>query len=115
MAATGNGGIGRSGDGNQGRVRCPRCGSLQNKHNGKTQDAPVAPPRPLQRFVCEAREARLRGRTARARPGAQFADIVVEEAGRLYAQGSPPTGFSRLEARSPSDHGQRDKAKHGTR
>jgi len=49
----------------------------------------AGPLRPLQRFLCKACQRSFTVGRQRARPGAQFADDVVEEAVRLYVQGLP--------------------------
>ncbi len=73
-------------------MRCPRCGSLDTKRNGKTTAAPVSANgrlKPLQRFLCRACRASFTPDRTTARRGASFTDDVMVEAVRLYVQGLP--------------------------
>lgn len=71
-------------------MRCPRCGSLATKRNGKTATTPTrftGPARPLQRFFCSDCGASFTTGRRIASPRARFGDDVVREAVRLYVQG----------------------------
>jgi transposase-like protein len=73
-------------------MRCPSCGSLETKRNGKTSTAPVgvsAPLRPLQRFLCTTCSTSFTSARTAARRGASFTDDFAIEAVRLYVQGLP--------------------------
>jgi len=73
-------------------VRCPSCGSLETKRNGKTASAPVGRSgrlKPLQRFVCSACGASFSALRRAAKPGASFTEDFALEAVRLYVQGLP--------------------------
>jgi len=73
-------------------VRCPSCGSLETKRNGKTTTAPVGvsgPLRPLQRFLCTRCRTSFTTARAAARRGSSFTDDFALEAVRLYVQGLP--------------------------
>ena len=73
-------------------MRCPACGSLETKRNGKTSSAPVGvsgPLRPLQRFLCTNCATSFTSARTAARRGASFTDDFVLEAVRLYVQGLP--------------------------
>jgi transposase-like protein len=73
-------------------VRCPSCGSLETKRNGKTSSVPVGWSgrlKPLQRFICGVCGASFTGARRAARPGASFSDDFALEAVRLYVQGLP--------------------------
>jgi transposase-like protein len=73
-------------------VRCPSCGSLETKRNGKTSTAPVGvsgPLRPLQRFLCTSCSTSFTTARSAARRGSSFTDDFALEAVRLYVQGLP--------------------------
>jgi len=74
------------------RMRCPSCGSLETKRNGKTTTAPVGVSgqlRPLQRFLCTMCKTSFTAERNAARPRASFTDEFVLEAVRMYVQGMP--------------------------
>ena len=73
-------------------MRCPSCGSLETKRNGKTTTAPVGvsgPLRPLQRFLCTECKTSFTAARNAARHRASFTDDFVLEAVRMYVQGMP--------------------------
>lgn len=73
-------------------MRCPRCGSLDTKRNGKATATPVGangPLKPLQRFLCRTCGLSFTSARTTARRGASFSNDVMVEAVRLYVQGLP--------------------------
>jgi transposase-like protein len=73
-------------------VRCPSCGLLDTKRNGRTTSTPVGvagPLKPLQRFVCKSCGASFTAGRRNTRRGSGFTDDFVVEAVRLYVQGLP--------------------------
>ncbi len=75
-----------------GVLRCPSCGSLETKRNGKTSTAPMGvngPLRPLQRFLCANCGTSFTTPRSAAGRGASFTDDFALEAVRLYVQGMP--------------------------
>jgi transposase-like protein len=73
-------------------MRCPSCGSLETKRNGKTSTSPLGvsgPLMPLQRFLCTSCSTSFTTARTAARRGASFTDGFAIEAVRLYVQGMP--------------------------